>query len=349
MRRAVIAAVLTASVLGVSAGPGVGAEGDGEPVTLTVVSWGGAYQEAMTNAWFDPYVEANPHVTLVQDEPTDYAKLQAMVEAGNVTWDVVDIENDFGLERTEHLLEPIDCTKVPCGELQPERYQTTGYRVPVILWGLVMAYRTDAWDGRAPQGWEDFFDLEEFPGKRTVRRSGPGSGILEGALLADGVDPAQLYPIDVERALDKLATIEDEIIWWEVGQQCAQLLADNEAVMGVCYNGRVFDIQQEGHPVEIQWNGALIQADYLVVPKGSPNVEAAMDFVAYMTSAEHNGRIADYISYAPANENAAGNVNPDMERHLPSTYADVTVARDDTWLDENFDAVAERFLEWLQR
>jgi putative spermidine/putrescine transport system substrate-binding protein len=347
MRRSASVAILTAFVLGASAGPGAGANGD--PVTLTVVSWGGAYQEAMTRAWFDPYVEANPHVTLVQDEPTDYAKLQAMVEAGAVTWDVVDIENDFGLERTEHLLEPIDCDKVPCHELQPDRYQTTGYRVPVILWGLVVAYRTDAWEGRAPQSWADFFDLEEFPGKRTVRRSGPGSGILEGALLADGVDPAELYPLDVERALDKLATIEDEIIWWEVGQQCAQLLADNEAVMGVCYNGRVFDIQQEGHPVEIQWNGALIQADYLVVPRGSPNVEAAMDFVAYMTSAEHNGRIADYISYAPANEMAAGSVNPEMQPHLPSTYADVTIARDDTWLDENFDAVAERFLEWLQR
>jgi putative spermidine/putrescine transport system substrate-binding protein len=348
MRRVLVVITLFAFVVGACAGPADNG-GDQEQVTLTVVSWGGAYQEAMTQAWFDPYVEANPHVILVQDEPTDYAKIQAMVESGNVTWDVVDIENDFGLERTEHLLEAIDCQKVPCDELQPDRYQTSGYRVPVILWGLVMAYRTDAWDGGAPQGWEDFFNVEEFPGKRTVRRSGPGSGILEGALLADGVDPAQLYPLDVERALAKLETIEDEIIWWEVGQQCAQLLADNEAVMGVCYNGRVYDIQQEGHPVEIQWNGALIQADYLVVPKGSPNAEAAMDFIAYATSAEHNGRIADYISYAPANVNAAGDVNPDMEPHLPSTYADVTVARDDTWLDENFDAVAERFLEWLQR
>lgn len=347
MRRSVIVASLATMVLGASACPGAGSNGD--PVTLTVVSWGGAYQEAMTKAWFDPYVEANPHVTLVQDEPTDYAKLQAMVEAGNVTWDMVDIENDFGLERSKHLLEPIDCTKVPCDELQPERYQTTGYRVPVILWGLVLAYRTDAWKGKVPQGWEDLFDLEEFPGKRTIRRSGPGSGILEGALIADGADPAALYPLDVERALAKLETIEDEIIWWEVGQQCAQLLADNEAVMGVCYNGRVFDIQQEGHPVDIQWNGALIQADYLVVPKGSPNVDAAMDLIAYITSAEHNGRIADYISYAPANTNAADKVNPDMQPYLPSTYGDVTIARDDTWLDENFAAVAERFLEWLQR
>lgn len=319
-----------------------------DPDTLTVVSWGGAYQEAMTEAWFEPYGAAHEDITLVQDEPTDYERIETMVEDGAVTWDVVDIENDFGLARTEHLLEPIDCTRVPCDELQPELFQTTGHRVPVMLWGLVMAYRTDAWEGDAPASWEDFFDLERFPGVRTVRPSGPGSGILEGALLADGVDPDALYPLDVERALSKLEEIVDQIIWWESGQECAELLAAGTAQMGVCYNGRVFDIQQADHPVDIQWNGALIQADYLVVPRGSPNVDAAMDLIAYITSAEHNARLADFISYAPANIEAVDRVNPDMEPHLPSTYADVTVARDDVWLDANFEAVAARFAEWLE-
>lgn len=321
---------------------------DVEPVTLTVVSWGGAYQAAMTAAWFEPYMDANPHVTLLQDEPTDYAALEAMVEAGDVSWDVVDIENDFGLERTEHLLEPVDCVKVPCDELQPDLYQTTGYRVPVMLWGLVMAYRTDALEGDAPTSWEDFFDLDRFPGARAVRSSGPGSGIIEGALLADGVDPDALYPLDVERALSKLEEIADQIVWWETGQECAELLAAGTVAMGVCYNGRVFDIQQAGHPVEVQWNGALIQADYLVVPRGSPNVAAAMDLIAYITSADHNARLADFISYAPANALAVDQVDPEIEPHLATTYADVTVARDDVWLDANFDAVATRFNEWLE-
>lgn len=337
----IVVAGLVAAACGTDAG-------DEEGVTFTYTSWGGAWQEAQTVAWIDPYVEENPHVTIVQDEPTDYSQLQAMVEAEQVTWDVVNVENDFGLSRNEDLLEPIDCDVVPCDELQPESLLTTGYRVPLILWSIVVAYRTDAWDGREPAGWEDFFDTEAFPGPRTVRRSGPGSGIIEGALLADGVPPDELYPLDVDRALEKLDTISDDIIWWEVGQQCAQLLADNEAVMGVCYNGRVFDIQQEGAPVAIQWNESLTQADYAVVPKGSQNVEAAMDFIAYITSAEHNAAVSEHISYAPPNVNAADDVHPDMEEHLPTTYIDETVFRDDEWLDENFDELSQRFLEWLQ-
>lgn len=320
-----------------------------EEVTFTYTSWGGAWQEAQTVAWIEPYMEANPHVTILQDEPTDYAQLQAQVEAGQIDWDLVNVENDFGLEATEHLLEPIDCDVVPCDELQPDSLITTGYRVPLILWSYVVAYRTDVeeWNGAVPEGWADFFDTETFPGTRTARNSGTGSGLLEGALLADGVAPEELYPLDVERALTKIETIEDDIVWWEVGQQCAQLLADAEVVMGLCYNGRVFDIQQEGAPVDVDWAASLTQADYAVIPKGTENLDAVMDFLAYITSAEHNADVSEYISYAPPNVNAIDSVNPDMEPYLPSTYIDLTVFRDDIWLNDNREAVETRFLEWL--
>jgi putative spermidine/putrescine transport system substrate-binding protein len=163
-----------------------------------------------------------------------------MVGAGNVSWDLADVENDFGLEATAGLLEPIDCDVVPCGDLQPDLLRTTGYRVPVMQLALAVAYRSDAGGGAAPASWADFFYTASFPGTRTVRRSGTGSGIIEGALIADGVEPADLYPLDVGRALAKLETIIDDIVWWMDGQACAQMLADGEAVMGLCYNGRVF-------------------------------------------------------------------------------------------------------------
>lgn len=349
-RSRALGALLAAGLLATGvASTTAGASDDNEPVSFTYTSWGGDWQRAQTIAWIEPYMEANPHVTIIQDEPTDYARIQAMVESGRVSWDLVNVENDFGLTRNEELLEPIDCDIVPCHELQPESLITTGYRVPLILWSIVVAYRTDVadWNGEEPQGWADFFDVEKFPGMRTVRNNGLGSGILEGALLADGVDPAELYPLDVERALAKIETIEDHIIWWEVGQQCAQMLVDNEAVMGVCYNGRLYDAMESGAPLAIQWNGSLTMADYAVIPKGTENIDAAMDFLAYITSAEHNAAVSEFISYAPPNINAAANVHPDMEPHLPTTYADVTIFRDDVWLDENYAEVETRFLEWL--
>lgn len=320
---------------------------DDAPVTLTFVSYGGAYQEAQTKAWLEPYMAEHPNVTIEQDGPTDYVELEAIGDGGGGSWNVVDVENDFGLGTTAALLEPIDCDVVPCDELQPELLRTTGYRVPVMQFALAVGYRTDAWGGATPSGWDDFFDTTSFPGTRTARRSGTGSGILEGALIADGVDPADLYPLDVERALAKLETIVDDVVWWTDGQACAQMLADGDAAMGLCYNGRIYDVRQDGAPVAIQWNGALVQADYLVVPKHSLHVAAAMNLIAYMTSAEHNAELANYISYAPSNINAVDDVPASIAPDLVTTYADVTVARDDEWLEANRTTVDARFEAWL--
>lgn len=342
------AAPLLLVFVGVAACDGDTGPDDPDPVTLTFVSYGGAYQQAQTDAWLEPYAVEHPNVTILQDGPTDYLELEAMVGGGGGSWDVVDVENDFGLGATAQLLEPIDCDVVPCDELRPDLLPTTGFRVPVMQFALAVAYRTDDWGGAAPAGWDDFFDLVSFPGTRAVRRSGTGSGILEGALIADGVDPADLYPLDVERALAKLTTIVDEIVWWTDGQACAEMLADGSAAMGLCYNGRVYDVQQDGAPVAIQWSGALVQADYLVIPRKSQNVEAAMEFIAYMTSAEHNARLSEFISYAPANANAVDDVPASIEPDLVTTYAEVTIARDDVWLEANHAAVEARFEEWLE-
>ncbi|MDK1081100.1 MAG: hypothetical protein QGD88_06435 [Anaerolineae bacterium] len=78
---------------------------------LTVVSWGGEYQEAQTNAFFGPFGESTG-ITVIQDT-MDYSKLEAMVESGQVTWDVVDITNEWGIGKTEQYFEPIDYSIVP--------------------------------------------------------------------------------------------------------------------------------------------------------------------------------------------------------------------------------------------
>jgi putative spermidine/putrescine transport system substrate-binding protein len=81
-------------------------------------------------------MKANSNVTIVQDQPTDYAKIQAMVQAGNVTLDVADVGNDFGLERNADILEPIDCSVVPWRTSR----RRPGTRIADMIYGVVMAY-----------------------------------------------------------------------------------------------------------------------------------------------------------------------------------------------------------------
>ena len=59
---------------------------------MTIVSWGGAYSKSQLKAYHEPY-SANTGVTIINDDSSAeaVAKLRAMNEAGNVTWDVVDV------------------------------------------------------------------------------------------------------------------------------------------------------------------------------------------------------------------------------------------------------------------
>ena len=315
-------------------------------VTLTFVSFGGAYQEAQRKAWLEPYTAATG-VQFQEDEGSSNATIKTQVESGQVTWDVVDVGNDFGLEANSALLEELDYTLIPEAEVN-EALGPSKWRVPDITYGVVLAYNTDKTAGKVPEGWADYFDTTKFPGKRGVWDYSEG-GIFEIALLADGVKPADLYPLDLPRATKKLDTIKDDLVLWKTGAESQELIGSGEVALTLIWNGRGWSAKNtDKKPVEMQWNQQIVTADYLVVPKGSPNKDAAMKFIAYTICADNNAKPSQYIPYGPTNINAKP--APDKVADLSVSNADENSAYfDDEWLVNNFDAVDAAYKEWKSR
>jgi len=315
-------------------------------VTLTFVSFGGAYQEAQRKAWLEPYTAATG-VQFQEDEGSSNATIKTQVESGQVTWDVVDVGNDFGLEANSALLEELDYTLIPEAEVN-EALGPSKWRVPDITYGVVLAYNTDKTAGKVPEGWADYFDTTKFPGKRGVWDYSEG-GIFEIALLADGVKPADLYPLDLPRATKKLDTIKDDLVLWKTGAESQELIGSGEVAMTLIWNGRGWSAKNtDKKPVEMQWNQQIVTADYLVVPKGTPNKDAAMKFIAYTICADNNAKPSQYIPYGPTNINAKP--APDKVADLSVSNADENSAYfDDEWLVNNFDAVDAAYKEWKSR
>ncbi len=341
---------LAIGIMGLMAACG-GDEGDAtgeEQVTISFVSWGGTFQEAETKAWLEPYMAENPNVKIVQDEPTEYAKIQAMVESGNVTWDVVDIGNDFGLGESERLCEPLDPEIVPLDELQPETLLSNGYRAPVHVYSTVVGYRPDMLDGKAPTSYADFFDLENFPGKRGCYNWVMG-GLLEMALVADGVAVEDLYPLDMDRAFKKIDTIKDKIVWWDTGAQSVQLLTDGEVSMGMSWNNRIVTAREEGSDIEIMWDQHLMMADYVMIPKGSKNVDEAMKFIGWITSAEHSADLSKYVASGPGNVNAISKADPKYAADVPTAHLEGAIPQDDAFWGENYSKLDPDWQNWIQQ
>ena len=321
-----------------SAAPSAAAGG-----TVVFTSWGGSYQQAEDQAWLKPYAQKTG-ANVLQDSPPDYSKIKAMVEAGQVTWDVVDVEGEFGLDKDGSILEPIDYAVVSKAGVESG---AATYRVPFMTYSSVLGYNTSATKGKVPSGWADFFDLKNFPGKRGVPTDAH-DGLFEAALLADGVAPEQIYPIDVDRALAKLSTIKDQLVYTTSSAQKQDLLSTGETAMGFIGNGRAYAAKKDGHPVDVAWNGHVDFADYLVVPKGSPNKATAMDLINYIVAPENNAELSKYISYSPANTQAKIPAGVAADE-LTSSHLDVPyVLFNDEWWAANYDAVNAKYQAWKQ-
>jgi putative spermidine/putrescine transport system substrate-binding protein len=333
---------------------------------VTVMSWGGAYGAAQTEGHLKPFTAATGIATVMVDSDNPATPIKAMVEANNVTIDVASLEYADAIRLCdEGVLEVIDPAILPPGadgtpamdDFLPGA--VTECAVSTDIWATIYAYDTTKFTGEAPTTAADFFDTTKFPGKRGVRKG--AKAVLEFALMADGVPAAEVYatlstPEGVDRAFAKLDTIKADIVWWEAGAQPPQLLADGEVVMSTAYNGRIFNAAvAEGKPFQIVWDGQIYENEMYAIPKGAPNKEEALQFIAYATSTEGLRQQAQWISYGPARKSSLteplifNDGKTEMAPHLPTNPANLTNALEsgsEFWVDRDAE-LNERFNAWL--
>lgn len=323
----------------------LGVAGQSTAADMVFTSWGGTTQDVQKAAWADKFT-AKEGIKVLQDGPTDYGKIKAMVEANGVNWDVVDVEGDYAIQAgSQGLLEKLDFSVIDKASLDP-RF-VTDYSVGSFYYSFVIGCNKDA-ASACPKSWADLFDTKTFPGKRTFYKwSAPG--VIEAALLADGVAADKLYPLDLDRAFKKLDTIKADIIWWSGGAQSQQLLASAEAPFGSFWNGRLTALSATGVNVETSWAQNITAADALVVPKGTKNKEAAMKFIAFATSAQGQADMAAGTGYAPVNVKSPALMDPAIAKTLPDQQTASQINADMAYWAKNRDAIGERWYAWQSK
>ena len=333
---------------------------------VNLLSWGGAYGNSHLEAYVKPFESETGIKVTMSDTDNPATPIKAMVDAGNVTTDVASVEYADAVRLCdEGLLETIDpaiLEPAPDGTPAEEDFiegAITDCFVGTDVYSMVLAYDDSRFSDAKPAGPADFFDLEAFPGKRTMRKGAKFN--LELALMADGVPADQVYDVlqtaeGVDQAFAKLGEIKDSVIWWEAGAQPPQLLADGEVSMAYAFNGRIFNAAHgEGKPFEIIWDGQIYEMEGWVMPKGAPNLEDAKKFIAFSTAPKQQARAAEFISYGPPRRSAAelvGNIegtDTPMGPNLPTTQANMQNALGsdlDFWVDHDAELNA-RFNSWL--
>lgn len=319
---------------------------------LTVVSWGGNFQDAQRKIFFEPFAAQTGKPVLDESWDGGYGVLQAKVKAGVPNWDVVEVEaEELALGCADGIYEKIDWDRLG-GKAAYLPAAVSDCGVGNIVWSTGLSYDGDKLkDG--PKTWADFWDTKKFPGKRGLRK-GPKYA-LEFALMADGVPADQVYKVlsgegGVDRAFKKLDALKADIIWWDAGAQPLQLLSSGQVVMTSAYNGRISGINRtEGKKFGFVFPGSVYAIDSWVILKDSPNKDAGMDFIAYASKAENQAKLPEFIAYGLPNLGATKLVPEQFQKELPTTEENISGAIPldvDFWTD-NSEELTQRFNAWL--
>ncbi|MFF7308974.1 extracellular solute-binding protein [Streptomyces sp. NPDC008137] len=343
-----IAAAGTLSACGTGTSRSVGSGGKSSK-TLVVRNSGGSYGDANQQAIYEPFTkETGIQVKVVNIE---YAQMLAQIKQGRPEFDVIDDSMaDFVLFQQEGGTQALDYDRLKnFKKAGVAKNLVTPNAVGKNYWASVMAYRTDAFGGKKPSSWVDFWDTEAFPGNRALQALDADLPELEFALLADGVPLDKLYPLDVDRAFKVLGEIKSHVRkFWDTGALPGVLLGRKEVDASSVWHGRLDALIKGGAPLAYQWNGARRQSNGLGIPKGAANLDAAYRLIDFSLRPEVQAAYAEIYPMAPSVPAAYKKLKPATAANLGSSPEHLKSGfdLDVEWWIKNQDAVSKRWQEW---
>lgn len=313
--------------------------------SLVLADYGGAVRDASKKAMYDPFTKKTGVRIAFADNSA--AKLRLMAEKHRTTWDVsvLDGFDLYPLVQAGLIQRLPDW--VTRNDLVPAwaRDYATGQNAYSICQG----YRPDKIGVNAPSSWADFFDTDKIPGKRAMP-SGVPFGVPEMALLADGVSPDRIYPLDFDRAYAKLDELKPHILFGDSYGACQQFLQAGSVSIAMIPNGRFFDLDQKGVETETVWNQALLFAwSATAVPVGAPHSDVAFALNDFMAQPQPQAELAKLIPYGPNNSKALELLPAKVIERLPNSKEHMSEAFeiDQQYLGKVQAEYSKRFSDWV--
>ncbi|MDI6024021.1 extracellular solute-binding protein [Leucobacter sp. UT-8R-CII-1-4] len=313
-------------------------------VTMAIADSGGISQEGRTEAVWEPFMEESG-AEVVQDS-FEAAKLKAMVESGNVTWDIANTTVLDAGQYCGELYEKLDYSMIDISKV-PEGTITNDCMVPTISYGFIVAYNTDAFGQNAPNSAADFFDTEKFPGKRAIGLSTYAEPqVLEFALLAEGKGEDQRTVADIDAAIAKYKSLGNDLITWTTGAESQQQLESGEVVMSLVWSSRGFGATDAGAPIAPMWGDWILGVDALTVPKGAKDPEAAFAGLNFFLGEQQQTKAAELTSFAPVNVDSKPELSDTAKMWFINDHLDTGKTIDMQFWTENYSDLEGAWTKW---
>lgn len=319
---------------------------------LVIVTTGGAFEQGLKKHFYEPFEKATGIrvVPVAANSLEQFTRLKAMNDTSRVEFDIVSGGPASGFQFRDLLID-IDCKRLRnLGKALKGSCEGNG--LLRTFGGFVIAYDTRAFTSATPKNYADFWDVKRFPGPRGVINAGVPQWTLAVALLADGVAPAKLFPMDLDRAFRKLDEIKPHVkVWWKTGDQSQQIMRDGEVVINLMWSGRAITLRKQGLPIAISWQQSVKDYATWHIAKNTPNLDGAYAFLDFFLG-HTDGQVAFALEVNNSTSSAEGAKRlPEAEKaNFAATYWDDMVDIDgNAWVQENRELIVKRWNEWIAK
>lgn len=323
---------------------------------LVIVSTGGTMEANLKNYFYKPFGQATgvDVISVATEMPDQWARTQAMLQSGSMEYDIV-LATLPDLEQHKDMLQPIDCSMLPNVKANGIAGACRDNAVIRTIGGMLLAFNTKTYDGeQKPKNWADFWNLEKFPGPRGLPDTGNREWwVPAAALLADGVEPSKLFPLDLDRAYKKLDKIRPAIaVWWKSADQLQQALRTGEISMALSFSGRANQLIDQGEPIEISWDQAIQDIGFMAIVKNAAHPKAALAYMDYFYTKPQTHLAFVEKGYYDTGYNVSGQEIPAARKarlaSAPENFSRMVVP-DSNWLGAHRAELLERWTSWLNQ
>ncbi|PNG30762.1 polyamine ABC transporter substrate-binding protein [Pseudomonas protegens] len=318
---------------------------------LVVVNWGGDALNAFRSAWTDSFTKSTGIPVRIDGAGPTEGAIRSQLASGRPSWDVVDVDSYSAMTLgRDKVLQPLDYSVVQRDLVAPELSHEHG--VAGYLFSYVIAWDSQKYGNNGPKNWADFWNVEQFPGKRTLYKW--MNGMLEAALLADGVAADQLYPLDVPRALRKIDELKPHVLsFWGSGAESQQLMIEGEASMGAIWHTRATLLHEDSEG-RIQWgfDHAFLNASSWGVLKENPAGAApAMQFIQHALQPAGQLKLFEALGNGPSNAATQQLMSAEQREINCASEANIKkqIFLNTQWYADHYSSTLEQYLTHLSK
>jgi putative spermidine/putrescine transport system substrate-binding protein len=301
---------------------------------VIIASYGGTTEDARKKAFWDPFSKRTG-VRVVQTD-ADYAKAQTMMQGkAKATWDCYHgSPEEIRTALQDGKAELPTVPEFAYEDLIPEKYRK--YCFQSFWLAYVPAVMTGTFPNGNPKSWQDYFDLQKFPGKRIWPGAAYTPATREAGLMGDGVPPDQVYPMDLERADAKIKSIFDDAVFYDEYPQIVTFLTSKTGTLPLAPNGIYKGAQDKGVKLEVLWDVTpIISPNTMSILPGAPNLDAVTALAGFCADPKRQAEFARLTNYGPPSKAAFDELTAEEKKHLPNSPGRVVLQTDTEYLGEH--------------